>query len=434
MRAMALQTDREVVRAGRVGVAHRRRRGTAGGRLVYLRDMVESITGSRNDKAPPVAPRIFAPTSTHAFMQHLFGEDMHAKRVKSLAGATTGLLRCATMSIHAIGRAYAQVAHIEAKSGVKIIDRLLSNEGIDFERIAPAWVRWVVGPRKEIVAVLDWTEYDSDDHTTLGMYLVTRHGRATPLLWKTVRKSTLKGRRTGYEHAMVEWLHRILDTSVDVTLLADRGFGDRKLYDLLLALGWDFVIRFRECIQVELGDGPSAPASEWVPKGGRAKMLTDAKVTSERCPIPAVVVAHGKKMQSPWCLATSLSTKTAAEVVKLYGKRFTIEETFRDQKDLHFGMGLAATHIGRGDRRDRMLLLGALAQVLLTLLGAAAESSGWSLNSNTEKRRQLSLFNQGLHWYGAIPEMREERLRSLMHAYAKILHEHAGLREIFGVI
>jgi hypothetical protein len=30
----------------------------------------------------------------------------------------------------------------------------------------------------------------------------------------------------------------------------------------------------------------------------------------------------------------------------LYARRFTIEETFRDLKDNHFGMGLSATHIG----------------------------------------------------------------------------------------
>jgi hypothetical protein len=63
---------------------------------------------------------------------------------------------------------------------VKIVDRLPSNDGIDFKCIAPAWVRWVVGHRKEIAVALDWTEYDSDD------------GRATPLLWKAARKSALK--------------------------------------------------------------------------------------------------------------------------------------------------------------------------------------------------------------------------------------------------
>jgi hypothetical protein len=76
-------------------------------------------------------------------------------------------------------------------------------------------------------------------------------------------------------------------------------------------------------------------------------------------------------MKEPWCLATSLSGKTAAEIVKLYGRRFTIEETFRDTKDIRFGLGLSAMHIDRTDRSDRLLFLFAIAHARLMLLGAA---------------------------------------------------------------
>ena len=30
---------------------------------------------------------------------------------------------------------------------------------------------------------LDWTEFDADGHATIALYLVTRHGRAAPLIW-----------------------------------------------------------------------------------------------------------------------------------------------------------------------------------------------------------------------------------------------------------
>jgi hypothetical protein len=55
--------------------------------------------------------------------------------------------------------------------------------------------------RKDAVLVLDWTEYDADDHCTIAAYLITTHGRATPLVWKTVPKSTLKSNRTGMDLA-----------------------------------------------------------------------------------------------------------------------------------------------------------------------------------------------------------------------------------------
>ena len=56
------------------------------------------------------------------------------------------------------------------------------------------------------------------------------------------------------------------------------------------------------------------------------------------------------------------------------------------------------------------------------------------MRTNTSKRRQLSLYNQGAYWYEAIPNMREERLTLLMNAYVEELREHAFLKEICGVI
>jgi hypothetical protein len=250
------------------------------------------------------------------------------------------------------------------------------------------------------------------------------------------QKSTLKDKRNNYEYELIEQLHGLLDEDVRIVLLADRGFGDRKLYDFLRLLGWDFVIRFRGCIVVENTAGESRPVADWVPKNGHARMLRDAKVTNARVQVPAVVVVHARSMQEPWCLATTLCAEKAADVVKRYKRRFTIEETFRDQKDLHFGMGLSATHIHDTRRRDRILLLAAIAEALLTLLGAAAEEAGLDryLKVNTVKRRTHSLFRQGLYWYDCIPTMRETWLRPLMTAFDRIVREHAVFREIFGII
>jgi hypothetical protein len=159
-------------------------------------------------------------------------------------------------------------------------------------------------------------------------------------------------------------------------------------------------------------------------------------VTNDFYIVPAVVLVWDKRMKEPWCIATDRAELAAAEVTKLYGRRFTIEETFRDAKDIHFGLGLSATHIGDAGRRDRLLLLVAIAHVLLTLLGTAGERAGLdrTLKANTTKKRTLSLYNQGFYWYMAIPNMREERLVLLMQAYAEVIHEQAFLRELLGTI
>ena len=141
-------------------------------------------------------------------------------------------------------------------------------------------------------------------------------------------------------------------------------------------------------------------------------------------------------MKEPWCLATSLAQASAAQVVALYGRRFTIEESFRDIKDLRFGMGLSTMHIAEPERRDKLLLLSALACALLTLLGAAGESLGMdrSLQANTRQRRTYSLFRQGCMYYQSIPNMPEHRLRPLMERFAQLIIEQPVFRAVFGVI
>lgn len=371
----------------------------------------------------------------HEFVMTLLGDDVHATRVLSLANGVVGVLHSAALGIHAIGRGLADALGLNAKHAVKQVDRMLSNAGITIWDWFSHWVLFVVADRKELLVALDWTDFDGDDQTTIALYAITAHGRATPLLWKTVEKSQLKKRRSEYELAVVERLHEILPSDVDVMVLADRGFGDQKLFDYLNTLGWSYAIRFKQNITVTY-EGQSLPAGDWVPKSGHAKMLTGVFITQDKTPLAAVVVKWQKGMKEAWCIATNRADLGAAKIVERYARRFTIEETFRDIKDNHFGMGLSATHIGNPDRRDRLLFISAIAQAMLTMLGAAGEACGMDrmLKSNTVKTRTMSLFNQGTYWYSASRNMREDRLLTLMTAFGKILSEHAAFKQIFGVL
>lgn len=358
-------------------------------------------------------------------MEELVGDDMHALQVLSLANGVAGVLVAAVLSIHAIGQAYAQLAHVKPRSGVKQLDRLLSNTNIDIDLIQRRWVEYVVGNHPSILVAMDWTDFEKDDHTTLCVYRVTTHGRAMPLCWKTVKKSELKTHQTALEEEMIERLHGWIPEPTGVTLLADRGFGKQELYKLLESYHWDCVIRFRDNILVE-HDGETKVGKEWVAPNGHARLLVGAKVTGKRTAVPAVVTVKAKRMKEPWVLATSLCRMKAGEVVKLYGRRFSIEETFRDTKDIHFGMGLSATHIHNADRRDRLLFLVAVAHTLLTLLGAASEESSLDayLEVNTVKKRTHSLYRQGRYWYGCLPDMRDDWCERLMSAFDRIVREH----------
>ena len=69
----------------------------------------------------------------------MYDGDLHAKRVLSLANATLGVLVSASLAIHAVGRGLAQAMGTLTKHGVKQVDRLLSNRGIDVWTFFEYW-------------------------------------------------------------------------------------------------------------------------------------------------------------------------------------------------------------------------------------------------------------------------------------------------------
>src|SRR6186713_133198 len=370
------------------------------------------------------------------FLDSVLSEDTHAKRVDSLANAALGVMTGGSLAVAMIGKSLAQARGLLTKHAIKQVDRLLSNPRIEAWDVFASWVPEMVGPRKDVVVAMDWTDFDADGQATLALKLVTRHGRATPLVWLSVLKDELKDARNAYEDACLRRLAEVLPDGVRATLLADRGFADTKLFGFLGELGFDYVSRLKGNTKVGAADGTTCPAAKWVGQGGRARKLRDATVTGAQCPVGAAVCVHAKAMKEPWCLVTSHRDATAPQVIKLYSKRWTVEPSFRDTKDLRFGLGLSAVRIADPQRRDRLLLLNAFALVLLTLLGAAGESLGMDrhLKVNTARTRSHSLFRQGCMLYDLIPNMPEHRLRPLVEQYAEILQQSRVVTETFAIV
>jgi hypothetical protein len=376
-----------------------------------------------------------------AFIDSLYGHDLHAKRVDSLAAATLGVMTGASLAVAMIGQALAQARGLVTKHAINQVDRLLSNSGIGVWESFARSVPHLVGSRNNIVVAMDWTDFDGDGQATLALNLVTEHGRAMPLLWLSVWKDELKDQRNDIEDTCLRRLSEVLPPSCRVTILADRGFGDHKLFAYLADLGFAYVIRLRGNIHVSDASGETRTAANWVGRSGRARKLRGARVTASHAyQVGVVVCVHARDMKEPWCLAASDAEAPAGTLIKQYARRWAIEPSFRDTKDLRFEMGdagkgsagasrwkarggMAETRIAEPERRDRLLLISAFAMVLLTMLGAAGESLGMDrlLKSNTTKNRTHSLFRQGCMLYELIPNMPEHRLLPLIQRFAEML-------------
>ena len=143
---------------------------------------------------------------------------MHYKRALSIGQAVVGTMHAGRLGSAAVGRALARVFDITPKSGIKQVDRLLGNQQFDVAAVFQQSVPWLVAHRAAIVVSLDWTEYGAHGHSRIAVNLVTTHGRATPLVWKTVETKRLKRRRNRVEDEVLRLLASVLPHGVRVTL------------------------------------------------------------------------------------------------------------------------------------------------------------------------------------------------------------------------
>ncbi len=369
------------------------------------------------------------------FVESIFGEEIHAKRVASLINGVDGVLHAATLGIRAIGQGLAAAHGLVPKHAIKQVDRLLSNSEVDRESLFRCWVGFVLAERPEVVVNFDWTELENSDQSIVVLGTQTGHGRSTPLLWKTVGRSALKDRRNDHEDELLVLLCSVLPEGVSVTVVADRGFADSKLFVFLKEeLGFDYLIRLRANIYVEAESGEVRKAAEWMGPNGRMRVLRNARVTAQRIEVPLFIGVQEAGMKDVWCLASSRSEWTGSQIKQAYGKRFSVEESFRDLKNPRLGLGLKQTVITRNDRRDMLFLLATLAHALLTLLGKAGQELGMERWLGATRPGGISLFRQGLLLWDLLPRMREDRLRALMTRFGELLRQHTLFTGILGVL
>lgn len=344
--------------------------------------------------------------AVHKFVEELAGDVLHPKQVDSLAHSVVGAIHADVASITAIGRAAARAREVSEKHSIKQVDRLLANSKVDAFEVMSHVIPVLVSARSRIVVAVDWTEFASNGHSTVAVSMITEHGRATPLMWITLATKKLKKRRAQFEDRVLWRLRLALPEHVHVTVLADRGFADTGLFwTLQEKMRFDYVIRFKAGTFVESADGDARPAGEWVPTNGQAKHLLQARMTRKRRAVPGVVCVKRAGMKESWCLVTSLADASAEDVIQLYARRFDIEHTFRDQKDWRFGLALDHMTLGTPGRRDRMLLVLAVATMFSVIVGAAGEQLGLdrTLRANTETRKRThSLLRQGQEYMAGV--------------------------------
>ena len=108
---------------------------------------------------------------------------------------------------------------------------------------------------------------------------MTTHGRATPLLWKTVSSKNIKGKKNNHVKELLFKLRQLAPKTCEVIVLADREFGTLKTMKYLREmLGFHYILRIKRNFTVTSSDNKKRLAHEWI-SGEETKSIDNAKIT-----------------------------------------------------------------------------------------------------------------------------------------------------------
>src|ERR1700757_151380 len=261
---------------------------------------------------------------------------------------------------------------------LKATDRLLSSPRVAQYRamLYAGLTRWLIRQDRPLI-VVDWSDVKVD-----GRFRLLRAGLAvdgrTLTLYEEVHSRARSGQVT-LETAFLRSLGLLLPPGCRPIVVTDAGFRVPWLR-AVKRVGWDYVGRVRGMVKVQRVDPTS---SSW-----------------ELC--SAVHrLARRDKAREPWLLASSLSCAeaTTRRVVNLYARRMRIEESFRDLKSGDLGVGFEHSRTDKRGRLAHLLLLFALSQLAVWLLGWCEEARGQGGRleaRTTSERKHHSLWRLGL--------------------------------------
>ena len=121
---------------------------------------------------------------------------------------------------------------------------------------------------------------------------------------------------------------------IGLFLVAEAHFRQKPSRDLVGLVLWKTLGLRQSEGNVTNAKGERRLASDWVGAKGRSRTLRGATVTESEVPVGTVVCVHAKAMKESWCVVASEEKIATRTLIRYYAKRWGIETSFRDIKDM----------------------------------------------------------------------------------------------------
>jgi hypothetical protein len=344
---------------------------------------------------------------------------------RCLGKMVAALIKANEVSLAAIGRAIKSEA-TEA-SCIRRVFEFCHNPRVKVEVVQETLIRLLTGHLSLVrsggqnlaVVAMDWHIYDAGGISGLRVSLMTGT-RALPLFWYEVLTKDIKGLTSALEE---EAIHRLIawrPKNVTWLILLDAGFHSPRVLDALGEAGY-FIIRsgshvyvkgFRKPwsrvrdLPVQSGQLVEFGWIHWTQNSPRLVRLVAARIYDIK-PKKKGRRKANKRGRSNYthpglCAVITnlpLDEFNSVSVIRLYGRRFEIEHSFRDIRNASFGMDMEHVHLREKETYSRLMCVVALAEALLWLAGSEAEALDLQRELTPSRprdgRRVLSLRNLG---------------------------------------
>jgi hypothetical protein len=196
-----------------------------------------------------------------------------------------------------------------------------------------------------LVIAVDWVD--------VGPYKVLKaavplRGRAVPILFAAYPEWKLWKSQNSFEEGFFRLLASLLSARTWAIVLADAGFPRAELVPVLTGLGMNHVIRANTgaCFSSEKFSGR---LSEHGVREGGHRDLDWGLYTKTRPVERRVIVRWERGYEDPLILGTDLAWSWR-KVVEVFKLRMSIEELFRDEKNIRYGWGLRQMKVSTSSR------------------------------------------------------------------------------------
>jgi hypothetical protein len=319
---------------------------------------------------------------------------------KMIGNFVYGLLNSRRIGVAAIGRG--MKTKTNTRYNIKRVARFLANDKINIDESMMVLQKILYSGNNRLLISIDWTLISGLGYQTLKATVVA-DGRGLPFYFKTFKYGDLTNKQTFYEKKFIKKLREIIPNNIEVIIIADRGFGMKpELVKYIAKIGFNYVMRTKSCYSIE-SDDYKGQIKDLKIKNNLIYDFKNVKwpKSKQKKTISRFVISKKKGCKEEWVLATNLNNLSASTIVDLYYKRMTIEETFRDQKNVLNGFALEKMRLSSAIRYDKMFLIISYCYLLIMLFGLYMEQENKhkEMMVNTVKYRSFSLFQVGLHFY-----------------------------------